>query len=78
MGLATTAMALENDTRVFKIYPEIKVEKAHFHNRFGIDLTGDLYKPADFDASKKYAAIAVAGPFEAYTHKRWPSSVMLH
>ena len=53
MSLATTAMALENDTRVFTIYPEIKVEKAHFHNRFGIDLTGDLYKPADFDASKK-------------------------
>ena len=65
MSLATMAMALENDTRVFTIYPEIKVEKAHFHNRFGIDLTGDLYKPADFDASKKYAAIAVAGPFGA-------------
>ena len=65
ISVATTAMALENDTRVFTIYPEIKVEKAHFHNRFGIDLTGDLYKPADFDASKKYAAIAVAGPFGA-------------
>ena len=62
---ASMAFALENDTRVFKIYPEIKVEKAHFHNRFGIDLTGDLYMPKDFDASKKYAAIAVAGPFGA-------------
>ena len=62
---ASVASALENDTRVFKIYPEIKVEKAHFHNRFGIDLTGDLYMPKDFDASKKYAAIAVAGPFGA-------------
>ena len=62
---ASTAFALENDSRVFKIYPEIKVEKAHFHNRYGIDLTGDLYMPKDFDASKKYAALAVAGPFGA-------------
>ena len=65
MSLASMAMALENDTRVFTIDPAIKVEKAHFHNRFGIDLTGDLYKPADFDATKKYAAIAVSGPFGA-------------
>ena len=59
------SLALENDSRVFKIYPEIKVEKAHFHNRYGIDLTGDLYFPKDFDATKKYSAIAVAGPFGA-------------
>ena len=62
---ASSAFALENDTRVFKIYDDIKVEKAHFHNRFGIDLTGDLYMPKDFDAAKKYSAIAVAGPFGA-------------
>ena len=62
---ASVAAALENDTRVFKIDPEIKVEKAHFHNRFGIDLTGDLYMPKDFNAAKKYSAIAVAGPFGA-------------
>ena len=65
LSLVSISFALENDTRVFKIDPEIKVEKAHFHNRFGIDLTGDLYFPKDFDASKKYSAIAVAGPFGA-------------
>ncbi|MBR1487002.1 MAG: alpha/beta hydrolase [Synergistaceae bacterium] len=71
MCMASASFALENggspagDTRVFKIYDDIKVEKAHFHNRFGIDLTGDLYFPKDFDASKKYAAIALAGPFGA-------------
>ncbi|MBQ7196407.1 MAG: alpha/beta hydrolase [Synergistaceae bacterium] len=63
--MSSMACALENDTRVFKIDPDVKVEKAHFHNRFGIDLTGDLYMPKDFDASKKYSAIAVAGPFGA-------------
>ena len=57
--------ALENDTRVFTVDPAIKVEKAHFHNRFGIDLVGDLYMPKDFDPSKKYAALAVCGPFGA-------------
>lgn len=62
---ASTAFALENDTRVFKIDPAIKAEKVHFHNRYGIDLTGDMYFPKDFDKSKKYAAIAVAGPFGA-------------
>ena len=54
-----------DDTRVFKIYPEITVKKAHFHNRYGIELTGDLYLPENFDAGKKYAGIAVAGPFGA-------------
>ena len=62
---ASAASALENDSRVFKIDPEVKVEKAHFHNRFGIELVGDLYMPKDFDASKRYAALAVAGPFGA-------------
>ncbi len=65
MCLASSAFALENDTRVFKIDPEIKAEKVHFHNRYGIGLTGDLYLPKGFDKSKKYAGIAVAGPFGA-------------
>ena len=62
---SSASTALENDTRVFKIDPEIKVEKVRFHNRFGIDLVGDLYLPKDFDASKKYKALAVCGPFGA-------------
>ena len=63
--MASSAFALENDSRVFKIDPEIKAEKAHFHNRYGIDLTGDIYYPKNFDAAKKYPGIAVAGPFGA-------------
>ncbi len=72
MSLASGAFASDKDitdftedTRVFKIDSNIQVKKAHFHNRYGIDLTGDLYLPKDFNASKKYAAIAVAGPFGA-------------
>ena len=70
LSLAGMAMAADiedfsEDTRVFKADPSITVKKAHFHNRYGIDLTGDLYLPKDFDANKKYAGIAVAGPFGA-------------
>lgn len=36
-----------------------------FKNRFGVELAGHLYLPQNFDASKKYAAIAVCGPFGA-------------
>ena len=72
MSLASVSFAEDKDitdftedTRVFKIDSSIQVRKAHFHNIYGIDLTGDLYLPKDFDSSKKYAAIAVAGPFGA-------------
>lgn len=56
---------LANDTRVFVIDPEISVQGVRFKNRFGIELAGHLYLPKNFDASKKYAAIAVCGPFGA-------------
>ena len=38
-------------------------EKVKFHNRYGIELTGDLYLPQD--AAGKLAAVAVSGPFGA-------------
>lgn len=65
MCFASASFALENDTRVFKIYPEINAQKVHFHNRYGIELTGDMYFPEGFDKTKKYPALAVAGPFGA-------------
>lgn len=56
---------LANDTRVFVIDPAIDVQGVRFKNRFGIELAGHLYLPKNFDSSKKYAAIAVSGPFGA-------------
>ena len=35
----------------------------HVPNRFLIDIVGDLYFPAYYDATKKYAAIIVGHPF---------------
>lgn len=52
------------DTRTFEIYLNIKMEKVHFKNRYGIELVGDLYLPENH-AAQKNPAIIVAGPFGA-------------
>lgn len=56
---------LANDTRVFKIDPSIDVQNVTFENRFGFTLAGHLYLPKNFESDKKYAAIAITGPFGA-------------
>ncbi|RVU70494.1 MULTISPECIES: alpha/beta hydrolase [Lactobacillus] len=56
---------LANDTRVFKINPEIEVQNVRFENRYGFILAAHLYLPKDFEEGKKYAAIAISGPFGA-------------
>ena len=57
--------SISHDTRTFKINPDIKASDVRFKNRFGITLAGHLYLPKDFNPAKKYAAIAVSGPFGA-------------
>ena len=47
----------------FPLRDTVRREKVKFHNRFGIELTGDLYLPQD--ATGKLAAVAVSGPFGA-------------
>lgn len=47
----------------FKLRPTVSREKVRFHNRYGIELAGDLYLPKD--AAGKLAAVAVSGPFGA-------------
>ncbi len=56
---------IANDTRVFKINPDIRTSDVRFKNRFGITLAGHLYLPLNFNPAKKYPAIAVSGPFGA-------------
>lgn len=60
-----TMNPIAEDTRIFKINPEIQAGGIRFKNRFGIELAGHLYWPAKFDPAGKYAAIAVCGPFGA-------------
>ena len=47
----------------FQLRDTVTREKVHFHNRYGIELAGDLYLPKE--AAGKLAAVAVSGPFGA-------------
>ena len=47
----------------FPLRDTVKREKVRFHNRYGIELCGDLYLPKESDG--KLAAVAVSGPFGA-------------
>ena len=47
----------------FPLRDTVAREKVRFHNRYGIELAGDLYLPRD--AAGALAAVAVAGPFGA-------------
>ena len=47
----------------FPLRDTVKREKVRFHNRYGIELAGDLYLPKA--ARGKLAAVAVSGPFGA-------------
>ena len=47
----------------FPLRDTVRREKVKFHNRYGIEMAGDLYLPQD--ATSKLAAVAVSGPFGA-------------
>lgn len=59
-----TEMTISNWDKVFAKSDKIDVKKVKFKNRYGIELTGDLYTPKNKTA-EKLPAIAVSGPFGA-------------
>lgn len=71
IGLATLfiiggfnmAMAKDSWDKTFHKSDKVNIEKVHFKNRYGIELTGDLYTPKNTEG--KLPAIAVSGPFGA-------------
>lgn len=56
---------LDNDTRVFKVNPQIEAKNVRFQNRYGFDVAGHLYLPKNFNDQKQYKAVVVSGPFGA-------------
>ncbi|WP_296916502.1 alpha/beta hydrolase [uncultured Megasphaera sp.] len=56
---------LNNDTRVFKVDPQIEAKNVRFQNRYGFDVAGHLYLPKNFNDKKQYKAVVVSGPFGA-------------
>ena len=58
-------MAKTNDwDKTFPRSDKVNIEKVHFKNRYGIELTGDLYIPKE-RSEAKMPAIAICGPFGA-------------
>ncbi len=56
-------MKSKYDGYTFMLSEGVTRMKVSFHNRYGIELVGDLYLPENYDG--KLAAIAVCGPFGA-------------
>ena len=50
-------------TPVVAVENGVKKQKVTFHNRFLIDVVGDLYFPANYDPAKKYPTLVVGHPF---------------
>lgn len=61
--LQSKGMATYSEAPTVTVENGVKKQKVKFHNRFLIDVVGDLYYPANYDSAKKYAAIIVGHPF---------------
>lgn len=61
--LQSKGLIANPETPVETVENGVKKQKVTFHNRFLIDVVGDLYFPANYDSAKKYAAIIVGHPF---------------
>lgn len=61
--LQNNDLITEPEKTVTEVGNGVKTQKVTFHNRFLINLVGDLYFPVNFDPSKKYATIICGHPF---------------
>ena len=60
------ASTLSNEwDKVFPENPNVEHHKVTFHNRYGITLVADMYRPKMVQAGEKLPAIALAGPYGA-------------
>lgn len=50
-------------TPIMTVENGVKKQKVTFHNRFLIDIVGDLYFPANYDSTKRYPTLIVGHPF---------------
>ena len=58
-----TRVSDSEDYYIFDLRDDVTREKVYYRTRFGIEIAADLYKPKDFDGSKKYAGIVIGPPF---------------
>ena len=57
------AAAQPQSGKVFPASSKVTSQKVSFYNRMGVQITGDLYLPENFDRTRKYAAIVSSHPF---------------
>ena len=63
-GEYTEATAYKKEwDKTFALSDKVLHEKVSFHNRFGISVRADMYKPKDMDESKKYPALIIGTPY---------------
>jgi fermentation-respiration switch protein FrsA (DUF1100 family) len=56
-------MALQEDGYTFVLSDEVTRTPVRYKNRYGIEIAGDLYAPADLDESLKHPALVVGPPY---------------
>ncbi len=49
--------------KTFPLSNKVIHEKVSYPNRYGIAVAADMYKPKDFDQSRKYAALVIGTPY---------------
>lgn len=63
----TTSIAFAEDNmawdKTFPLSDKVIHEKVTYPNRYGITVTADMYKPKDFDKTRKYAALVIGTPY---------------
>ncbi|EAR08150.1 alpha/beta hydrolase [Reinekea blandensis] len=47
----------------YELRDTVTMEAVRYENRYGIELAGHLFKPADFDPSQQYPAIVIGTPY---------------
>lgn len=51
------------DDHIFTLSDNVTRQAVSYRNRFGVELAGDLYLPADFDQSRRYPALIIGAPY---------------
>lgn len=65
VGLINFALAAEAKPwdKTFPLGDKVTHEKVTFKNRYGLDVSADMYRPKDLDPSQKCAALAIGTPY---------------
>ena len=52
-----------SDNYIFELSSNVKRKSVLYKNRFGINISADLYIPTNFYETKKYAGLIIGAPY---------------